>query len=76
MVKVIPNNLLCKEFGASQSTAKGKHLTKVLHGSYQQGKGYLGGVLCDYKNQKLQSKSYMWSYKKVKYISGTQCNNR
>lgn len=41
-MKVIPNNVLRRDNGASQlTTPKRSHLTKVLQGSYQQGKGPL-----------------------------------
>jgi hypothetical protein len=64
--------------GASQSTQqKGKYLTKLLQDSYQQDKGYLGDVAHDCKGQKpVLSRSSMWSYRKAKYVSGTQFNNR
>jgi hypothetical protein len=42
-----------------------KHLTKLLQGSYQQGKGYLEDVDCDCKDQE-PVRSDMWSYWKAK----------
>ena len=52
-MKVVPNNLLRRDSGASQSTPQqGKHPTKLLEGSYQRGKGHLGGVVRDCEGQK------------------------
>ena len=51
----------------SINTAKRKHLTKLLQGSYQQGKGHLGDVDRNCKGQgPVLRRSNMWSYRKAK----------
>jgi hypothetical protein len=57
-----------------------KHLTKILQGSDQQGKGYLEDVDCDCKDQEpVLLRSDMWSYgkatnMKVEHNSQTDSN--
>jgi hypothetical protein len=76
-MKVIPNNLLRRDSGASQSTSQQentlpssyKSLTSKAKDTWE-----ARSAIARLKN--LLSRSCMWSYKKAKYVSGTQFNNR